>query len=153
MYNLLSARNVSLNALFTHETFNTPFSKLIVLGSWLKAIFVTMRGRSNNIVRAHFIAGHEQNVARVSYQLAGQVRDLERGLLLAGHEMVMDGVRLRLRKNKLMIRHPFWLIEARSSDAAPHRGVARLDIKIRPMYAVDKDAVAPQCVQRVSNLA
>ena len=61
-----------------------------------------------------------------------------------GQTFVEEGVRLRLKKNILVLRHPFWRIEVHAESGAPHPGVARLNIKIQPMYAVDGDAVAPQ---------
>ena len=54
VYNVLSARNVSLNALFTHETFISPYSKLVVHGSWLKAVYATLRGVSGAVMRVQY---------------------------------------------------------------------------------------------------
>ena len=42
-YNVLSARNLSLNVLIEHDIFRTQHSKLHIHGSWIRAVFVTAR--------------------------------------------------------------------------------------------------------------
>ena len=42
IYNLLSARNVTLNARFVHRKYHTSWSKLWVDGSWLMGTYFTL---------------------------------------------------------------------------------------------------------------
>jgi hypothetical protein len=144
VYNLLSSRNVSLNALFTHETFIAPYSKLVVHGSWLKAVYVTLRGASDATLRVQYDAVGRPQSARVALQPAGMQHDSKTFKLLKGQAMIKEGVHLMLKKNVLTLRHPLWRIQVLAAVGAPHPGVARLDVKIQPVYAVDNDAVAPQ---------
>ena len=133
-----------MNALFNHETFISPFSKLNVHGSWLKVVYTTLRGPSGAILRVQFDAAVRPVSALVFLQLARMQHISEPLELHQGEYVVEEGVQIRLSKNVLTLRHPFWLINVRSLVGAPHPGVARLNLKIQPLYAVDGDAVAPQ---------
>ena len=56
IYVLLSTQRLSLSARFEHATFKTPYSKLLVHGSWISNVYWTVRTASGKLLTVQFDA-------------------------------------------------------------------------------------------------
>ena len=115
MYNLLSARNVSLNALFEHRPFRSTYSKRTIGGAWIMEAFMVMRRPVDGALLQIAYNVRRASVAQVRL---GASRPWE---VRAGEPpRVLDGVRLRLVRRSqwvylLTIRHSRWRVALEAS--------------------------------------
>jgi len=155
VYNLLSARNVSVNALFEHRHFVTPYSKVSVNGSWVMAVYISLDTSCSTLSVAYGArAPHRATLQRrlrapPRVQPASTASSAPQSVLPAQFSItdgpaatgarLVDGVRLSLLKRTLRVEHPFWRVSVEATSGHPHLGQKRINVKITPTYAVDLD--------------
>ena len=147
----MSARNLSLNVLIEHDAFQTPYSRLNVHGSWVRAAFHTVRTvRSGRLLQVFFHAIDPHRVVITEGCSAPYCRDNPEGrrhVLAEGvAPFVAENVKVSLHHKELSLIDSHWHTTSTSTVGAPHVGKLRMNIAIKPTYAVDYDAVAPQYV-------
>ena len=64
---------------------------------------------------------------------------------------VSENVKVSLQHKELLLSDGHWRTTSTAASGAPHIGKLRMNIEIKPTYAVDYDAVAPQYIARDSN--
>jgi hypothetical protein len=149
IYNLLSAKNVSLNVKTEHDTFLTPFSKLNVHGSWIRAAFATIRtARTGRTLQVFQPASRNDAVVTESCtapECQNNSSTDKRHVLVEGsaHPFVAENVRISLgARRALTIDTGLWHISTQATSGMPHPGKPRINVEIRPTYAVKHDIVA-----------
>ena len=155
-YNLLSSRNVTVNALFEHRNFSTPYSRLQVHGSWVMGVFLLL-STARSTLRIPFLVRHPHDVF-VSRSLSSprgtesynhtrtgvSARQREQLHVREGSGPIwVDGVRFSLQKRTLRVENPFWQVIAKSTLSYPHFWQLRANVWLMPRYAIDLDPVAP----------
>ena len=145
VYNALSARNLSLNIMIEHDTFRTPYSKLIVKGSWVRAAFHSIRTHPGRLLQLTFHARDPHRAVLHVREAAGM---RSHAIVENQSPYVVDNVHIRLRNKVLIVSTGQWLTSAKSTIGAPHLGKLRMQIEVKPTYAVDYDVVAPHGVSR-----
>jgi len=147
-YVALSARNFSLNLLIEHNTFHTPYSKLDVHGSWVRAAFQTVRtSATSRLVHIFFHAVDPHRAIITEGCTAPYCRDGHPGhrheLRDGAAPFVAENLRVSLRHKVLTVANGQWLTTSESSVGAPHVHSLRMNVEIRPTHAVCYDAVKP----------
>ena len=163
VYNYLTAKNISLNVLVEHDTFRSPYSKLDVNGSWVRGAFHVLRtGTSARLLHVHFLAADPHRaVVTEACAVAGCKNEsaarpanpaLTRSLGRAKwqHRIVanapalrIENVAISLKERTLTISTGRWRTTCVSTASAPHWRSLRMNIEMKPTYAVDSDVVAP----------
>ena len=139
IYNLLSAPNVSLNAEFGNQIFNTPWSRMRVNGSFTKRAFWAVRTNAGNILEVAFDAGTAQAV--VSGLFKDDLPNSSFVLTTSKPSVQTEGVTISLNKRSLLVATPSWHTWAERTSGYPHWGYARMRIKVT--------ALSPACGGRV----
>jgi hypothetical protein len=152
VYNALSAKNISLNLLIEHDNFHTPYSRLNVHGSWVKAAFHTVRtSRKGRVLHIGYHAIDPPCViitegCAVSY--CNDTKNARRHVLHSGApKFTAENVEVSLRDRTLSVTNGQWLTTTRSARGVPHAGTRRLNIEVKTTYAVTYDNVAPHGVR------
>ena len=148
VYNALSAKNLSFNLLVEHDTFRTTYSKLNVHGSWIRASFHTIRTVTGRILQIFFHAKDPHKAIITEGCTAPYCRDASsrsyRYVLSEGAApFKADNIKVELRRKKLEVTTGQWHTESESTVGAPHHGKLRMNIEVKPTYAVRYDIVAP----------
>jgi len=152
IYNVLSARNVSFNALFEHADFNNPHR--VVHGSFMKAAYFVVRTALTGRLL------HIDYTASASPSLRARVR--ERGLpdVWLSHggdraQFTVENVVISMEEKKiadkwhgiaLTINTGRWQLSVWSKpfpNAKANPGKALLNMKVEALYDADHDIVAP----------
>jgi len=126
IYVLLSTPALSVSARFEHSSFFTPYSKLLVRGSWMKEVFWTVRTRRGQLLHAHLSAA--------SPSFNGSK---------ARRTTTIDDVAFHFDGQALAVSTPQWSTRAVLQKGKPHPGHLRLAVTIRPLYNVKQAKVAP----------
>ncbi|KAL1496791.1 hypothetical protein AB1Y20_014379 [Prymnesium parvum] len=126
IYVLLSTPALSVSARFEHSSFFTPYSKLLVRGSWMKEVFWTVRTRRGQLLHAHLSAA--------SPSFNGSK---------ARRTTTIDDVAFHFDGQALAVSTPQWSTRAVLQKGKPHPGHLRLAVTIRPLYNVKQSKVAP----------
>ena len=146
VYNALSARNLSLNLKFEHSTFLTPFSKLNVHGSWVRAAFHTLRtGKSGRILQVfyHSVDPHRATITEGCTAPYCKSTNGTRWVLAGGAvPFVVENVHVSLARKTLVVSTGQWLTTSRSTVGRPHIGKLRMHVEIKPTYPEGRDPVA-----------
>lgn len=149
IYNMLSARNISLNLMIQHDTFRTPYSLLDVHGSWVRATFHTVRtSRSGQLLHIDFRTSnpHHAIIAEgcIAPHCVGLAQGNKRRVLTEGAQpFVVENVKVSLHQNKLTVFNGQWTTSAKATEGRPHWHKERINVEIKPTYAVDYDPIAP----------
>jgi hypothetical protein len=155
-YNMLSARNASLNVLFVHDDFRNPYK--LVHGSAMKAAAWSFRtNETGRLVTVEYNASAElPNRALI------RVSDSKAAVWL-GHgsrPFKLENVRVEMREKKqvgmgrrgawhgmaLIVSSGLWRTNVWNKpfpNFAANLGKALLNIHIEPLYDADSDPVAP----------
>ena len=146
---MLSARNLSLNVLIEHNSFRTPFSRLNVHGSWVRATFHTVRtARSGRLLQVFFHSVDPRRAVVTEGCTAPYCRDAPSGrrhvITEDAAPFVTENLKVSLQHRVLSLSTGQWHTTSTSTVGAPHAGKLRMNIEMWPTYAVDYDAVAPQ---------
>jgi len=155
-YNLLSAKNVSLNLLFVHAEFKNP--NRLVHGSHMAQLAMVVRTvLTGTLFTVEFsaTAAPPQKVI-VRKQASGKVvKIVTHGSGNFVFENLVVSVRERRhgvlgahgwRGSVMLINTGRWLVETASKafpNAKENPGKALLDVQLYPLYDVDHDVVAP----------
>ena len=121
IYALLSTRRLSLSAQFFHQRFFTPYSKMWVQGSWVRSAFWVARTGTGRIVRITYHAASPQSFLLDGKREAGELK--------------VDDVQLSVSGKGLSVRTPEWHTTASATKGAPHNGLMRMNIGVRPMVS------------------
>jgi len=148
VYSALSARNLSLNLLVEHAAFTSPFSRLNVRGSWVKAAYHTVRTkRTGRMFQIFFHAIDPHHAIVTEGCTAPHCTDQPNGrrhvLTEGAPAFSVENVAVLLRRRTLSIANGQWRTTAVAAVGAPHAGKPRLNVEVKPTYAVDYDPVAP----------
>lgn len=155
-YNMLSARNVSLNVLFVHDDFKNPYK--LVHGSAMKAAVWTFRTNvTGRLVTVEYNAS-----AAMPNRAYVRVSDSYAAVWLSHQSkpFELENVRIEMREKKqtgmgkrgswhgmaLIVSSGLWRTNVWSKsfpNAADNPGKALLNIHIEPLYDADSDPVAP----------
>jgi len=152
VYNVLSARNFSLSLRIEHDTFTTPFSRLNVHGSWVRAAFHTVRTiRTGRLLRILFLAA-EPHRAVITEGCAppdwhDRLCNSSRAHIYAqltdgGPPFALENVKVSLRRKVLTVANGQWRTSCASTVGAPHVGKLRMNAEIKPTYAEEYDSVS-----------
>jgi hypothetical protein len=155
-YNMLSARNVSMNVLFVHDDFRNPYK--LVHGSAMKAVAWKFRTNgTGRIITIDYNASSSQaNRALV------RVSDSPTAVWL-GHgskPFHLENLRVEMREKKqlgmgkngawhgmaLIVTSGLWRASVWNKpfpNAAANPGKALLNIHVEPLYNADADPIAP----------
>lgn len=155
-YNMLSARNTSLNVLFVHDDFRNPFK--LVHGSAMKSAAWVMR---TNVTGRNVTVEYNASSVTSSRALV-RVSDSKVGIWVGhgGKPFVMENVRVEMREKKqlgmgkngawhgvaLVVSSGLWRASVWNKpfpNAAANPGKALLNIHVEPLYDADTDPVAP----------
>lgn len=136
-YNLLSHRNVSINALFEHVDFYTPLGKL-VHGSYMREFYLTVRTNTSDELHVEF-AAKKAAMAAVSGRM-----------IFNGQHIIQDNVEVLLKDRMLEVKTPEWIVRAHSkvnpkvvNATSCADGRCYLSVSISPLFDVDHTPVAP----------
>jgi len=147
VYNVLSARNMSLNVMVQHDVFNTPHSKLTVHGSFIRAVYQTLRTRQTARLLQIFFHAKDPHRVLVGQdctppfcrERAGTLHIVTDG----GAPYVFENVRVSLRSKALEVANGQWHTRVVSTVGAPHWGKLRINLQMKPTYGLQYDPVAP----------
>jgi hypothetical protein len=158
-YNLLSASNVSLNALFTHEDFKLMKpKKQLVHGSRMEQLCMTVRTDTGRVVTIEYNATASVPFVVLVHQRSEPAHHLTRltSDKKYAREYKLDNVKLSLKSKKvglvsnaghgmtLTIDTGNWEVTATSKAFGKEQsGKALLNIKLKALYDADSDPVAP----------
>jgi len=155
-YNMLSARNTSLNVLFVHDDFRNP--NKLVHGSAMKAAAWKLRTNvTGRIVTVEFNASSilpNRALVRVSDSIVGV------WVAHNGKPFQLENVRVEMKEKKqagigkhgmwhgtaLIVSSGLWRTNVWNKpfpNAASNPGKALLNIHVEPLYDADSDPVAP----------
>jgi len=156
VYNLLSARNLSFNALFKYDDFNLPHR--LVHGSYMQSVFVTARTSCDSPVACKSWSGrsrllhiefnstkglHKTHFALVREQGRPSVQIDSKG-------MRFDNVFVQLREHQkatsLYVNTGKWKLSAVSKNFPnpdENPGKMLLHVGVEALYDADSDPVAP----------
>jgi len=151
VYNALSARNLSLNLLVEHDVYRTPFSKLNVRGSWNRAAFHTLRtSQTGHLVQVffHAIDPHRAIITegRSSPDCRNGTASFQNGCRVLTEDappFALENIRVSLHRKVLTVSNGQWRTSSESTVGAPHPRTLRMNVEVKPTYAVDNDLVAP----------
>ena len=147
VYCALSARNLSLSLLVEDSNFTTPYSKLNVHGSWVRAAFHTLRtSETGQLLHVFFHANDPHKAVITEGCTAPYCRDAagRRYVLTdSGTPFVWENVKVSLWHKELMVTNGQWRTTATSTVGVPHPRQLRMNVEVKPTYAVDYDPVAP----------
>ena len=151
VYAVLSSRNISLGVQFVHDNYTTPFSKMHVHGSWLRAAFWTLRtARSSRLLHIFFHATdphravitegearEEATLGAEAVREGGGIDGANRYILLEGQpSFVAEDVRVSfVRPKTLEVSTHNWRTTAQSTIAVPHFGKLRMNVEVQPLHA------------------
>lgn len=133
IYCLLSTQRLSMNARFEHARFKSPYSKLIVYGSWIRNAYWIIRTNRNR---------------QVNIRLDARLPSFNGST--ASSTAMIDDVKVSFSAPKgamrgaISVRTPQWFTSAEVTKGRPHFGQVRITIKIQPLYNMSKSRVAPQ---------
>jgi len=149
VYSALSAKNLSVNLMTEHDSFVTPFSRLGVHGSWVRAIFHTIWTRATGRVLRVFFHAIDPHRAIITEGCTapfcrdghghGQRYEVRDG----ARPFIAENVHVSLRRKTLTVATGQWLTTSSSTVGLPHPGKLRMNLEVKPTYAVDYDPVAP----------
>jgi len=153
VYNALSAKNLSFNIGIEHSNFWTPYSKLNVHGSWVKVAYHTVRtsgtGRQLQILFRAIEPQHAviNDICKAPH--CTDTRPRNRSLVLGegAPTFKSENVAVTLRHMTLILSNGQWQTSTQATTGAPHVGIHRLSIEVKPTYAVDYDPIAPHGVR------
>jgi len=153
-YNLLSARNTSINILFVHAEFHN-LNKL-VHGSHMAQLAMTVRTMlTGRIFKIEFAAtASPPYIVHVRDEAGAIVKSVTHGsgnfvyenLVVSVRGERKHGVFVGSRGAMALISTGRWMVEAASKpfpNAEKNPGKALLDVQLNPLYDADKDVVAP----------
>eukprot|EP00966_Prymnesium_polylepis_P115704 2674823-Prymnesium_polylepis.1 len=133
IYCLLSTQRLALNVQFEHAQFFTPYSKMLVKGSWIRHVFWTMQTGRGELLRLPLNAYNpEFNHSKAARTVV--VHDVE----------IIFEPKSGVKQGALTVRTPAWRTRAEVTKGPPHWGILRVNVDVQPMYATATDAVAPQ---------
>jgi len=152
-YNMLSAKNTSVNILFQHDDFHNPYK--LVHGSKMGALAMTVRtNQTGQLVTIGFNASSSGPTRALVHTTSG-----DQWITHKSGEFKLENLQLALREKKLggIGRAPWhgmaltvtdgrWEVQAWSKpypNAAANPGKALLNVGFNSMYDVDHDVVAP----------
>merc|ERR1712113_1098648 len=139
IFNLLSAKNVSMNVKIEEADF--MWHKRVVHGTKMSAVYWTLRSNAGNILLIQYnTSSHKALVSEKS--IPGLVQISE-----ASNEFILDNIHVKfITKNRLSVRTERWDMAAiRTTFPFPglNRGKELLDVEISALYDADHDIVAP----------
>ena len=148
VYNLLSAKNFSVNIKVEDDNFTSPYSKLRVRGSWIRATFYAIRtARTGRQLQVFFHARDPRRAIITEGCTAPYCRDAPGGRRLeladGGPPLVIENVRMTLDRKNLRLGNGQWLTSAKSTRFYPHLRKLRMDVLIKATYQERRDPVAP----------
>ncbi|KAL1521282.1 hypothetical protein AB1Y20_020951 [Prymnesium parvum] len=126
IYVLLSTPALSISARFEHSSFFTPYSKLLVHGSWIKEVFWTVRTRRGQLLHADLSAS--------SPSFNGST---------ARRTKIVDDVTFHFNNRALAVRTSQWFTCATVQKGKPHPGHVRISVTVRPLHNMKQSKVAP----------
>ena len=146
-FNVLSHPNVSLNVQFRPYTFDTPWSRMQVNGSFINNAFWTLRTPETGCeLRVHFHARRprEANLTITDPEAwgggwMGSILGLDRQLFLRENvngSFAIEGISIALRNKVLTVETPLWRMVAKSMRSYPHVGVHRISVQVSSLYPV-----------------
>lgn len=156
VYNLLSARNVSFNALFEYADFNLPHR--LVHGSFMRSVYVVARTFCEDRSSCKSWSGHSRTL-QIEFNATKGLHSThfatvrERGrptVQIDDKGMRFDNVLVQTREHQkatsLVVNTGFWRLTATSKnfpnpDANP--GKMLLHVGVEALYDADSDPVAP----------
>jgi len=160
-YNLLSAKNFSLNVLFTAADFKIlKPTKQLVHGSRMEKLAVMVRTSTGRLITIEYNATETFPFTALVHQRSEPSHHL---MLLTSDkktakEYEIDNVKLSMRVKKvglltngghgttLIINDGHWEVSAMAKpfpNPRAHPGKALLNVKLQALYDADKDVVAP----------
>ena len=143
VYNVLSARDLSLSVRLEHSDYTSPYSKQLIHGSWVRAAFWVIRTRrSHSLLKISWEARVDRAYLELLNGTSGKTQHIE----LPKHmrePFHVDGVRIERTKSTLTVKTPRWLTYVKKEWWNPHPNILRMNIKIHPTRATARDAVAP----------
>ena len=144
IYNLLSAKNVSLSALF--EAADFTWSKRSVHGTKMAAAFWVIRTYSNDTVTVSYTAAvHGQERYAIVSVVGAEATD-NKLHVDAAMPFKLSNLAVTLVGRKLIVETDKWQMAA-SADPFPfailNKGKVLMNIEVTPKYDADKDVVAP----------
>ena len=144
IYNLLSAKNVSLSALF--EAADFTWSKRSVHGTKMAAAFWVIRTYSNDTVTVSYTAAvHGQERYAIVSVVGAEAMD-NKLHVDAAMPFKLSNLAVTLVGRKLIVETDKWQMAA-SADPFPfailNKGKVLMNIEVTPKYDADKDVVAP----------
>ena len=142
VYNLLSAKNVSLNVQTKFSDFH--MKRTLLHGSHMSQVYVTVRtGQTGRILKIAF------NATDAPAKVVAHVEEAGRFLTLSTGAITNEDTKVRVEDDKtLVVETPKWILKAQVS-AFPYgkRNAQKrlIDVAIRPQpgYKPDVDQVAP----------
>ena len=143
VYNVLSARDLSLSVRLEHSDYTSPYSKQLIHGSWVRAAFWVIRTRRSH---SWLKISWEARVDRAYLELLNGTSGKTQHIELPKHmrePFHVDGVRIERTKSTLTVKTPRWLTYVKKEWWNPHPNILRMNIKIHPTRATARDAVAP----------
>lgn len=150
-YNVLSAKNVSVNVLFVHAEFMNP--KHRVHGSHMAKIAMVVRTMlTGKIFKIEFSAVSSLQVVLVWDEESKLVKAVTHGsgdfvyenLLVMVREKRAGALSKGSRWPVVTINTTRWLVEAQTRPFRSYqKGMTLLNFQVNPLYDADHDAVAP----------
>jgi len=127
VYVLLSSPRLSLAVQFVHEHFFTPYSKMLVRGSWIRHAFWVVRTRIGDRVRIGFHASDPKTF------LVYRGSDDTGVTFGEGQPFTLHDVRITLARKTLVVETSTWTTRATVNTGRPHPGKKRMDVRIQPL--------------------
>jgi len=157
---MLSAKNISFNALFEHDDFKNPYK--LVHGSAMKSVAWVLRtAETGTKVTIEFNATAQTNTQRALVKASGN----QAGQWVAhgARAFKLENVKVEMKEKKLVgagvngrgkawhgmalvVSTDKWMVSVWNKpypNAAANPGKAMLNINIEPLYDADRDVVAP----------
>ena len=135
--------------LIEHDTFRTPFSKLSVRGSWIRAAFHTVRTRQTGRLLQIFFHGVDPHRAVITEGCTAPIcsdgkAGAHRHVLIEGAQPFQaENLKVALQRKTLSVANGEWHTTVESTVSAPHQGKLRVNIEVKPTHAVCYNAVSP----------
>jgi hypothetical protein len=145
VYNLLSHLLVTMNAMFELADFR--WAKRLVHGTKIASVFWTLLGTDGQNVTVAVTALNKTSVRASGGHVATvTVGDAPSFVVSDGHPYAAAGVSITMTGRKLVVQAGGWEMSATNAPfpfASLNQGKVLMDVALKPLYDVEKDAVAP----------
>ena len=135
VYAVLSARHLQWSVRLNGDTYRTPYSRQLVIGSWARACYWVVRTATGGRLRIAFEASSPHSLVVTGD--SGNV-SVVRGPSSASFE----GVQISILGKEAAVSAYGWRMRAESTIAYPHPNKVRLNLRLQPTHNTQRDRVA-----------